>query len=141
MASLTYAEVGATEAGELPPGYRHLRYRTAVGRDVFAAAAEAVLTWRMHRAAGIRVDTAAERAAPGVDVTMHVGPLPAPCRVPLVPMFAVEPAGPVDVERDRALGQGHPGLGRRSAQLEIGGHRGLEADVVADGLGQQPLLL
>jgi uncharacterized protein (UPF0548 family) len=81
MASLTYAEVGATEAGELPPGYRHLRYRTAVGHDVFAAAAEAVLTWRMHRAAGIRVDTAAERAAPGVDVTMHVGPLPAPCRV------------------------------------------------------------
>ncbi|MEV0716107.1 DUF1990 domain-containing protein [Asanoa sp. NPDC050611] len=81
MGSLTYAEVGATETGQLPPGYRHLRYRTAVGHDVFAAAAEAVLTWRMHRAARIRVDTAAPRAAAGVDVTMHIGPLPAPCRV------------------------------------------------------------
>ncbi|SNT31880.1 Uncharacterized protein, UPF0548 family [Asanoa hainanensis] len=81
MTPLTYAEVGATETGELPPGYRHLRYRTAIGRDVFAVAAEAVLTWRMHRAAGIKVDTASAKAAPGVDVTMHIGPLPAPCRV------------------------------------------------------------
>jgi uncharacterized protein (UPF0548 family) len=85
MSALTYAEVGATEAGVLPAGYRHLRYRTAIGHDVFGPAAEAVLTWRMHRAAGIRVDASAERAAPGVDVTMGlgVGPLrlPAPCRV------------------------------------------------------------
>ena len=85
MSALTYVEVGATEAGALPPGYRHLRYRTAIGQDVFGPAVQALLTWRMHRAAGIRVDASAERAAPGVDVTMRlgVGPLrlPAPCRV------------------------------------------------------------
>ncbi|GIF74824.1 DUF1990 family protein [Asanoa siamensis] len=81
MTAYTYAEVGATETGPLPAGYGHLRYRTAIGHDVFAVAARAVLTWRMHRAAGIRVETASERAAPGVDVTMHIGPLRAPCRI------------------------------------------------------------
>ncbi|MDG4823832.1 DUF1990 domain-containing protein [Asanoa sp. WMMD1127] len=89
MSSLTYAEVGATETGVLPAGYGHLRYRTRVGHDVFAAAAEAVLTWRMHRAAGIRVETSADRAAPGVDVTMHIGPMRAPCRV----VWAVDEPG------------------------------------------------
>jgi uncharacterized protein (UPF0548 family) len=85
MTSFTYDEVGATEHGPLPGGYRHLRYRGLIGREVFADAADAVMTWRMHRAAGVRVQASAERAAPGVDVTMRIGAgplrLPAPCRV------------------------------------------------------------
>jgi uncharacterized protein (UPF0548 family) len=85
VSSLTYAEVGATAGGTLPPGYRHLHYRVAIGRDVFAPAAEALLTWRMHRAAGVRVDASADRAAPGVEVTTGLGAGPlrlwAPCRV------------------------------------------------------------
>ncbi|HEY0700914.1 MAG TPA: DUF1990 family protein, partial [Micromonospora sp.] len=49
MGDLTYPEVGATERGPLPAGYHHLRHRAELGRDDFDAAAEAVLTWRMHR--------------------------------------------------------------------------------------------
>lgn len=85
MSGLTYAEVGATRSGDLPAGFRHLRYRVAVGEDVFDTAASAVLTWRMHRAAGIRMTTSATRAAPGVRVTsdLGIGPLrlSAPCEV------------------------------------------------------------
>lgn len=86
MTALTYAEVGATRGGTLPAGYHHLRYRRYVGgRDTFERAAEAVLTWRMHRAAGIRVEASADRAAPGVTVRAGVGVGPlrlaAPCEV------------------------------------------------------------
>jgi uncharacterized protein (UPF0548 family) len=82
---LTYAEVGATRAGPLPPGYRHLRYRTRLGRDDLADAGTAVLTFAMQRAAGVRIRSSAPMAALGVSVTsgLGIGPLRlwAPCRV------------------------------------------------------------
>ena len=105
MTGLTYPEVGATQGGVLPPGYHHLRYRTEVGRsvmgqsevgrsevgrseverDAFAVAAEAVLTWRLHRAAGVPMRVSAPRAAPGVRVESVFGVAPlqvsAPCQV------------------------------------------------------------
>jgi uncharacterized protein (UPF0548 family) len=83
MPDLTYAEVGATRREPLPRGYHHLRYRTPIGTggDVFAAAGEAVVTFGMHRATGVRVRTAAERAAPGVRLTIGLGPVAAPCEV------------------------------------------------------------
>ncbi|OJF14384.1 DUF1990 family protein [Couchioplanes caeruleus] len=81
----TYAEVGATLHESLPAGYRHLRYRTLIGRDaggaVFDCAAEAILTFRMHRRTGARIRTDAVRAAPGVRVTVGAGPLRVPCEV------------------------------------------------------------
>ncbi|MYS23818.1 Uncharacterized protein, UPF0548 family [Streptomyces sp. DvalAA-14] len=84
----TYREVGGTApGGRLPPGYRHLRYRTRLGtgREVFDAAGRQVLTWRMHRALGVRLTASAQQAAPGVRVRMllgrgSVGPV-APCEV------------------------------------------------------------
>jgi uncharacterized protein (UPF0548 family) len=85
MADLTYPEVGATRHGPLPAGYRHLRHATRLGPVDFDLAARAVLTFRMHRATGVRVDASAESAAPGVEVVsrLGVGPLriTAPCRV------------------------------------------------------------
>lgn len=86
MSEFTYPEVGATRAATLPAGYHHLRHRRYLGdRDAFGVAAEAVLTWRMHRDAGMRMEASAERAAPGVIVRtgMGVGPLRliAPCEV------------------------------------------------------------
>jgi uncharacterized protein (UPF0548 family) len=86
MSDLTYAEVGATREGALPAGYNHLRYRRYLGgREAFDVAGEALLTWRMHRAAGIRMDASAERAAPGVTVRTGLGVgalrLVAPCEV------------------------------------------------------------
>ena len=86
QADLTYADVGAT-AGELPGGYRHLRRETVLGSgaEVFGRAADALLHWRMHRAAGLRGDatsTAAERGTTLVQA-VRVGPVwtTAPCRV------------------------------------------------------------
>lgn len=85
MDNLTYAEVGATRHGPVPPGYRHLRYRAYLGRGVLAQAREALLTWRMHEAAGVRVTASAPRATAGVDAISRIGIGPlriaAPCRV------------------------------------------------------------
>ncbi|MGW0190772.1 DUF1990 family protein [Streptomyces sp. NPDC003362] len=81
----TYEDVGGTrEPGFCPPGFRplHVRTRLGEGEDVFRRAAEAVCTWGMHRAMGVGIDASAERAAPGVDVTVTLaGVVKAPCRV------------------------------------------------------------
>lgn len=85
MSALTYPEVGATRHEPLPAGYSYVRYRTYLGRGTFARAGEAILTFRMHRGTGARVTTAADRAAPGVRLTVGVGvgrfTLAAPCEV------------------------------------------------------------
>jgi uncharacterized protein (UPF0548 family) len=114
--SLTYAEVGATRDGDLPEGYRHLRHRTALPPGSFARAGEAVLTWRMHRGAGIRLAADADRAAPGVQVTTRLGVGPvainAPCEVVWI------------VEDERRIGfgygtlPGHPARGEESFLVE-----------------------
>ncbi len=87
--TFTYDEVGATRRiDELPPpGYHFFRVRTRIGDgpSVLAAAGEAVLGWRMHRAMGVRMDATAERAAPGVRVVVGLGVgrwrIHAPCEV------------------------------------------------------------
>ena len=81
MTEFSYAEVGATRHEPLPPGYRHLHYRTELDREDFAAAADAIATFRMHRATGARIRASADRAAPGVRVTVGLGPMVAPCQV------------------------------------------------------------
>jgi uncharacterized protein (UPF0548 family) len=85
MDDLTYAEVGATREGPLPTPYRQLTYRTLIGAGVMEPASQAVLTWRMHRAAGVLIETSTSSAAPGTIVVsrLGVGPLrlAAPCRV------------------------------------------------------------
>ncbi|MGA5540771.1 DUF1990 domain-containing protein [Mycobacterium sp. NPDC051198] len=80
--SLTYPEVGAT-AGELPPGYRHIRASAAIGtgRDRFEQAGADVLQWGMQRGAGLRVQATSDSAAEGTELIVGLGPIPAPCRV------------------------------------------------------------
>ncbi|WP_058044623.1 DUF1990 family protein [Streptomyces roseifaciens] len=76
---LTYAEAGATARRPLPAGYHHLREVGYLGRGrpVFEAAADALLSWRMHRAAGVRIPAGTLPAAPGVtvDLSLGLGPL------------------------------------------------------------------
>jgi uncharacterized protein (UPF0548 family) len=83
VTDLTYAERGATRREPLPRHYNHLRYRTLIGEgaDVFARAGEAVVTFAMHRAGGARIRTAADRAVPGVRLTVGLGPFTVPCEV------------------------------------------------------------
>ncbi|MGW5670693.1 DUF1990 family protein, partial [Micromonospora sp. NPDC003776] len=45
--------MGATRDGRLPAGYHHLRHRVRLPDDCFPVAADAVLGWRLHRAAGV----------------------------------------------------------------------------------------
>ncbi|ARP72436.1 DUF1990 domain-containing protein [Streptomyces pluripotens] len=82
----TYEPVGATrdELAFCPPGFHPMLVRTRIGegQEVFRRAAEAVLTWEMHRALGVGIDADADRAAPGVDVTVTLaGLIKAPCRI------------------------------------------------------------
>ena len=87
-AGFTYPERGATRDAPLPAGYRHV-FRDAVigsGPETLERAAEALLTWRMHRAAGLTVlPGSAARATPGAVVRLRIGwralSLTAPCRV------------------------------------------------------------
>lgn len=81
VTSYTYAQFGATRRRPLPAHYNHLRYRMRLPDGSFETAAEAVLTFRMHRAAGARVTAEAPRAAPGVEVTVQLGPFIVPNRV------------------------------------------------------------
>ena len=87
-AGLTYDRPGATADDALPAGYNHLDVEAAIGRGpaAFERAVEGLLTWRMHRGAGLRlVAASAERAEAGVVVVLRAGPgplsLPVPCRV------------------------------------------------------------
>jgi uncharacterized protein (UPF0548 family) len=83
VTDLTYAEVGATRYEPLPERYNHLHFRTLIGegREVFTRAGEAVVTFAMHRGIGARVRTDADRAAPGVRLTVGLGPLAVPCEI------------------------------------------------------------
>ena len=79
---LTYAEVGAT-AGPLPAGYHHVQKSAVIGhgRRRFDEAAAKGMQWGMLRGAGLRVEPTTEVAAVGSEVIVHLGPVPAPCRV------------------------------------------------------------
>lgn len=83
MSELTYAPVGATRTGDLPPGYRHLRHRVflGTGEDLHRRTGEAILSFRMHRRAGTRITASAPVAEPGVHVTVGLGPLRVPCEI------------------------------------------------------------
>lgn len=119
----TYPEAGATQAAvldgaPLPAGYHHLRYRREVGHGqaAFVAAGTAVMSWQMHRGAGIRV--AAQEPVARTDATMvsalGVGPLhlSAPCRI----------VWTVDEPRRRGFGYatlpGHPEMGEEAFLVE-----------------------
>ena len=120
MTELTYAEIGATRHDPLPAGYRHLHYRTYLGRDVFEQAGEAVLSFRMHRGTGARVRADADRAAPGVRLRIGagIGPLSltVPCEVGWV----------VDDDRQAGFGYGtlpgHQARGEESFVVERDQH-------------------
>lgn len=120
---LTYPEVGASLRafrGEapLPSGYRHLRVESEPGSGdtVFEVAAARLLSWDMHRGAGIHVPADTPAAAAGLDVRLGFGLGPvratAPCRV--IEVF--------DTGRQRGFSygtlDGHPESGEETFVVE-----------------------
>lgn len=61
-AGFTYSEVGATTCDPLPSNYHHLRRIRTVGTGTerFEEAAHVLLSWGMHRGAGLHVRTSSE---------------------------------------------------------------------------------
>ncbi|MGH3487336.1 MAG: DUF1990 family protein [Actinopolymorphaceae bacterium] len=129
-AELTYPDVAAT-AGELPAGYRHV-VRTAHlghGDDVFERCSLAVLSWQLHRGAGLVVHPSHPVAEPDavVAVVFGVGKVGvvAPCRVTYV---VTE-----DDRRGFAYGTltGHPESGEESFVVSRRGDGSVVLDVTA----------
>lgn len=85
-ASLTYQDVGAT-SGPLPTGYRHVTRSAHLGhgREAFDGCSSLVLTWEMHRRAGLSVHPSDPVAQEGSVVALIFGAskfgVVFPCRV------------------------------------------------------------
>ena len=127
--TFSYPEVGGT-AGTLPSGYHHLRVSRVVGsgQELFAAAAERLLTWQAHRGAGLRVE-GAPRAVQGARMRsgLTLGPVTlwAPCEVVYV----------VDEPRRKGFAYGtltgHPESGEEAFLLTLQEDDQVRFDVTA----------
>ncbi|MFG6401204.1 DUF1990 family protein [Microbacterium sp. P04] len=77
MDELTYTEVGAT-AGELPPGYHHVRAQRIVGHgeEDFARAADDLFAGLVQRRAGasIRLSEVPLRTGTHIEMRLRLGP-------------------------------------------------------------------
>lgn len=118
---LTYAEVTASNAPELPTGYAHLHEDTAAGsgRAAFQRLAEALLSWELHRVARMVLATSTAGVEVGCTVVnaAPIGPIAlwAPCRV----VALVDEPG----ARGFCYGTlpGHPLLGEERFTVELDG--------------------
>ena len=115
---LIYPEVGAT-AGELPPGSNHLRRSALLGQggDVFEQASAALMSWDMHRAAGLRVSAATRPAELSGDVQLGWSAGPLRMRIPCRVVRVVDEAD----TRGFAYGTlpGHPEQGEESFMVHV----------------------
>jgi uncharacterized protein (UPF0548 family) len=82
-----YDVVGSTSDAATPVGYHRLEHRESIGRGdaVFRQAAEALMSWKMHSAAGVRIKATDSPAVIGTNSLGRLGVgslgLPVPCRV------------------------------------------------------------
>jgi uncharacterized protein (UPF0548 family) len=80
VADLTYAEVGATLAAELPAGYHHLDVRRRVGPgDALDELGAFIAGWGLQRGAGLKVPVATVEE--GAELTLRLGLVAIPVRV------------------------------------------------------------
>ncbi|WP_112246177.1 DUF1990 family protein [Kribbella monticola] len=82
-----YDVVGSTRQDATPVGYHRLEHREPIGRgdEVFRRAGDALMSWKMHSAAGVRIMATDSPAVIGTNSLGRVGVgslgLPVPCRV------------------------------------------------------------
>ena len=118
-AGFTYNEVGATRCDTLPRDYHHLRRSRTVGTgsERFEEAACVLLSWDMHRRAGLRVRNSSQQVVAGAVAVLRFGigrvSLSAPVRVVYV----------IDEPRRKGFAYGtlpgHPESGEEAFILEV----------------------
>ncbi|MFI7744423.1 DUF1990 family protein [Kocuria rhizosphaericola] len=71
---LSYPQVGAT-AGQLPDEYNQMRVHRVIGHgeSTFRRAAERLMSWQMHRAAGLTVEATTPRVEQDSRVRLRLG--------------------------------------------------------------------
>ncbi|TWD81794.1 uncharacterized protein (UPF0548 family) [Kribbella amoyensis] len=83
----SYTAVGSTRYDETPSGYHRMEHRALIGQgdQVFRRAGEALMSWKMHSAAGVRIKATDSPAVIGTNSLgrLGAGPIgvPVPCRV------------------------------------------------------------
>lgn len=77
-APLTYPEVGQSLNADGPAGYRHIEQcvRVGKGRETFNLAADALMSWQVHRGAGLDVLASSDQVTEGsvAIVRLTMGP-------------------------------------------------------------------
>lgn len=118
--ALTYAAVGCTRTGVVPAGFDELRRSRRVGRGWadFERAADALLTWQMHRRAGLAVTASHERVETGAVAELRLGVGRLGLRAPVRVVDVVDEP----TRRGFAYGTlpGHPESGEESFVVELG---------------------
>lgn len=121
---LNYEGIGSTEHGQLPPHLEPVTTRAYLGEGpaLYRRVAEGILTWRLHKGAGLRVRAESRTVVPGARVVSGFGFGPfridAPCEV-----VWVRPPLPADGPQTAGFGYGtlpgHPVRGEEAFEVEI----------------------
>jgi uncharacterized protein (UPF0548 family) len=71
----SYDVVGSTRFAETPPGYHRLELHTKIGDgdEVFRRAGEALMTWKVHNKAGVRIKATDSPAVIGTNSLGRLG--------------------------------------------------------------------
>ncbi len=71
----SYDAIGSTLHDETPAGYHRLEHRGRIGSgdEVFRRAGEALMSWRMHTKAGVRIEATDSPAVIGTNALGRVG--------------------------------------------------------------------
>ena len=118
--SFTYAPVGCIRTGVVPHGFDELRRSRRVGSGLadFERAVVALMTWQMHRRAGIAVMASHEWVEPGAVAELRLGVGRLGLRAPVLVVDVVDEP----TRRGFAYGTlpGHPESGEESFVVELG---------------------
>lgn len=121
---LNYSEIGATEHGGSPAGYRRVESRTYLGEgaEVYLRVARGILAWELQRRSGLRVRTESGAAVPGARVVSGFGVGPFRLNVPCEVVWVHRPVpggGPQSAGFGYGSLPGHPVRGEESFEAEI----------------------
>jgi uncharacterized protein (UPF0548 family) len=117
-APFTYSEVAAT-ASSPPGGYHHVARSALIGRGrpFFEQAADTLMSWQMHRRAGLRVVASVPRATPDAVVLMRLGVGPFAIRVPCRVVYTVDEERRIGFAYGTLVG--HPESGEEAFVVEL----------------------